>query len=241
MPYCPTCGMETAEGQTRCPECGSLLATPPDDRTGSTRWVLDLAVGFVAGLLALVVGFVMTLVLSDIDENRELVEEVLDSNGPAGVALSELLPEWYHVTGWVFLENHHVDVSVSVGEVFGGGAWVSEYAETLLPTASELQVLPPVLLITAGTLVALRRTRRSPADAALAGATVVAGYLPGIAVVAYAAAFEVVVIGDIVLLEVAPDFGRAILIAGIVYPLLFGGIGGLVAFVLGRSLPVWDR
>lgn len=240
MPYCPTCGAETAAGETRCPDCGSLLASPPARRTTSARGS-DLVVGFVAGLLALVVGFAATVALSDARENRELVAELLGSNGPAGAALSELLPEWYRVSSWAFLENHHVDVSASVDETFGGAEWVGEYTDTLLPTASQLQFLLPLLLVGAGVLVALRRRRNGPTEAALTGATVVAGYLPGIAAVAYVATFEVAVFGDLVLLEIGPDVGQAVLLAGLAYPLFFGGLGGLLGFVVERSLPVWDR
>lgn len=240
MPFCPTCGAETTAGETRCADCGSLLAAAPDRQRSADRG-LDLVAGFLAGFLALVVGFVTTAALSDIQENRELAQDILASNGPVGVALSELLPEWYHIVGWVFLESHQVGISVRVGEMFGSGAWVGEYAETLLPTAPELQFLPPLLLVGAGVLVTLRRPRMGPADAVIAGVTVVAGYLPGIALVTYIATFEAVVFGDVVLIEIGPDFGWAILLAGVTYPLMFGGLGGLLVFVLGRLLLGWGH
>lgn len=234
MPRCPACGAETADGQSRCPDCGSLLATPPDSRSTRTRRVRDLAVGFVTGVIALVVGYLATLALSDTGENREAIEDIVESDGPAGAVLAELLPEWYHVAGWLFFDSHQVDVSVRVGEVLGDAAWVGEYAETLLPTASELQMLPPLLLAAAGALVALRQSRASPVDAALAGATVVVGYLPGVTVVATVALFEVTVFNDIVLLEIGPAFGQAVLLAGLVYPLVFGVAGALFVFALRR-------
>lgn len=239
MPYCPACGAETAEGAAHCPACGSPLASA--DGYGVPSRLTDIAVGFVAGLLALVVGFTATMLFSDTNEGRELAEEIANSSGPASVALSELLPEWYHAVSWTFLENHHVDVSASVGEVLGSVEVVGTYAEMLLPSASKLQVLPPLLLVGAGVLVALRRPRTGPADAVVAGATVVAGYLPGIAVVASVATFEVAVLGDIVLLEISPDVGRAVLVAGVVYPLVFGGLGGLLVLALDRTLSVWGR
>jgi hypothetical protein len=237
MPYCPACGAETTEGMAHCPDCGSPLA---DGQAVPSR-LTDIAVGFVAGLLALLVGFAATMMLSDANEGRELAEQIANSSGPAGVALSELLPEWYHAAGWEFLENHHVDVSASVGEVLGSVEVVGTYAEMLLPSASALRALPPLLLVGAGVLVALRRPRTGLADAAVAGAAVVVGYLPGIAAVTAVATFEVAVLGDIVLLEISPDVGRSVLVAGMAYPLVFGGLGGLLALALGRTLSVWGR
>lgn len=236
MPHCPTCRVETAEGQTRCPECGSLLAAPPEGRTAPTDRGRDVGAGFVTGLAALAVGFLVTLSLSDADENREVVEDIVGSDGVAGAVLSELLPEWYHVASWLFLDAHQVDVSVSVGSPLGDAAWVGEYVETVLPAASELQLLPPLLLVCAGILVTLRRSRTGAVDAALAGATVAIGYLPGIIAVAAVSTFEVTVFGDVALLEIGPAFGQAVLLAGLVYPLAFGVAGGILAFVLGRVL-----
>jgi hypothetical protein len=239
MPYCPACGAETAEGAANCPDCGSALASA--DGHGVPSRLTGIAVGFVAGLFALGAGFTATMLFSDTNEGRELAEEIASSSGPAGVALSELLPEWYHAVSWTFLENHHVDVSASVGEVLGGVEVVGTYAELLLPSASKLRVLPPLLLVGAGVLVAFRRPRSGPADAAVAGATVVAGYLPGIAVLTSVATFEVAVLGDIVLLEISPDVGRTVLVAGLAYPLVFGGLGGLLALALDRTLSVWGQ
>lgn len=236
MPYCPDCGAETETGATRCSDCGASLPAGDDHATAAGGW-RDVVAGFVAGVVALVAGFAAMAALSDARENRELVEQLLPSDGPAGVAVSQLLPEWYQALGWVFLENHQVDVSVSINDTFGDAGWVSEYAETLLPSASELQFLPPLLLAVAGALVALRRPRESPVSAARAGAFVVAGYLPGIAVLASVAAFEVVILGDIVIVEIAPDVGQAILVAGVVYPLAFGAGGGALAFLARRAVP----
>lgn len=237
MSPCPGCGTETVDGQTHCPDCGSLLATQTEDRGARYRRTKDIAAGFIAGVGALVVGCVTTLTLSDAGDRRGAVEEIVESDGPAGAVLGEFLPEWYHVAGWLFFDSHQVDVSVRVGEALGGAAWVGEYAETLLPTASELQILPPLLLAGAGAIVALRRSRAGPADAALAGGTVVVGYLPGVVAVAAVATFEVTVFNDVALLEIGPAFGEAVLFAGLVYPLVFGVAGGFLGFVLGRLLP----
>lgn len=235
MPYCPTCGAESSPEADRCSSCGSSLGGTDQNTTGKDSGWNDLVFGFVGGLFAFASGFVLTALFSATNENRELVEELLESSGPAGVSVSRLLPEWYQVIGWEFLENHQVPVSVSVGEAFSSGDWIGEYADLLLPPASELQVVPPLLLVAAGFLVAWRRPQTSLGGAASAGATVVAGYLPGIVVVTYVSTFEVVLLGEVVLFEVSPALGRAILLAGVAYPVFFGGLGGVLAFFLDRS------
>ena len=202
------------------------------ERRFSPSFGSDILGGFVGGVLAFVLGFVATALLTEADENLELAEDLIASTGPGGVAVSEFLPEWYQVVSWVFLENHQVSVSVSVREELGGD-FVGEYTETLLPAASELQLLPPLLLAAAGFLVARRYSRTGFADAALAGATVVIGYLPGILALLYVASFEVVVpVFDAVVLEVSPALAQTVLIAGLAYPLVFGALGGLLAFAI---------
>ncbi|MFC7058058.1 hypothetical protein [Halovenus salina] len=132
----------------------------------------------------------------------------------------------------MFLENHHVAVSATAGDLFGSGV-ASEYADTLLPAASGLQILPPLLLAGAGLFVTSRGVYSSWFDALLAGTTVTLGYLPCIVTITVVSSFEVTVFGT-TLVEIAPDFARTVLVAGVAYPLVFGGIGGLCAFGLAR-------
>lgn len=228
MPDCPACGTTTET--ERCPDCGAVVAA------GQTPSLREFAVGFLAGVVAFVLGFVGTALLSDARESREAVENLLGPDGPPGVALSELLPEWYHVLSWELLENHQVAISARAGDLFGGGV-ASEYIETLLPGPSAAQILPPVLLVGAGVLVASRNTHTGPAESTAAGATVAVGYLPGIATIAAVTTFEVTLFGA-TLVEIEPDVLKAVLIAGISYPVFFGGVGGLCAFGLAR---VWNR
>lgn len=232
MPYCPSCGEKTGRDAASCPACGS----PLDSGTRFSSLGSDVLLGVLAGFLAFVAGFAAMALLSDARENAELVENLVDATGPVGISVSQFLPEWYELLSWVFLANHHVDVSATVGDELGTGAFVADYTETVLPTASELQLLPPLLLTGAGFLVASHRSRSTLLDAVRAGGTVVLGYLPGILLVLSVATFQVVFpVGDVVLLEISPDFGRAIVIAGLGYPLVFGGFGGLLAFAIDRN------
>ncbi|WP_231554255.1 hypothetical protein [Halobellus rufus] len=85
---------------------------------------------------------------------------------------------------------------------------------------SALFVVPPLVLVIAGALVAVAGRSESPLSGAVAGASVALGYLP--LAVAGAFAFSISV-GDS---SAGPTLVTAILLAGLVYPLAFGGVGG---------------
>lgn len=197
-----------------------------------TPGLREFTVGFLAGAVTFVLGFVGTALFSDVRESRETIEDLLGSDGPPGVSLSELLPEWYHVLSWELLENHQVPVSTTAGDLFGGGI-ASEYTETLLPGPSVVQILLPVLLVGAGAVVARQHTHTGPVESTVAGATVTVGYLPGIATIAAVTTFEVTLFGATIV-KIEPDVLRAVLIAGFAYPVFFGGVGGLCAFGLAQ-------
>jgi len=88
-------------------------------------------------------------------------------------------------------------------------------------TLGVLYVLPALVCYRAGSFVAGFQNDRdpSPLDSGLAGASVVVGYLPLMAVAAVVAPSD----------PVSVDTGTAVGLAGFGYPLLFGGLGGLVA------------
>lgn len=236
MPYCPSCGEAVDDTAAYCSVCGSSLDDADPHTEARTSFATDAFFGVLGGALALLVGFATTALLAESRENAELARELVSASGPIGVAVSEFLPEWYQVLAWQFLADHQVDVSASVGEEFGNGDFVAEYTQLLLPSASELQVVPPLLLLIAGFLIAWRRSRTGAFDAARAGAMVVLGYLPGILLLLWVATFQVIFpVGDVVLLEITPSLVQGVVIAGVAYPVLFGGLGGLLAFFLDRS------
>jgi len=265
MPDCPHCGAAADESATYCPDCGRTLAVEGTHRQSSrqqpgqpgqhqpgqprqrqprhhgTDTGSDVVRGLVAGLFALVTGFVATLFLSNAADDLKRARELMSSAGvPTGSAPS-FLPEPYEIIAWEFLENHQVDVSADVGSevdtlvgfVDVDSEVITEYTELVLPTSSELQLLPPVLLLVAGYVVASRAVRPDARAAAKAGAHVALGYLPGIVVIVSVASFQLSVPGvDVTILEISPDVASAIGIAGLAYPLVFGGLGGALAFLV---------
>lgn len=258
MPDCPHCGSAADESATYCPDCGRTLAvagTQSDQSPGNqaahssqhqprqhrTDTGSDVVRGLVAGVFTVVTGYLATFTLSNYADDIRSVEQLLSSNGvPTGSAES-FLPEPYEIIAWEFLENHQVSVSTKVGSevdtlaglVNADTGIVADVTELLLPTSSEIQVLPPVLLLVAGYVIASRGVRTDVRDAAKAGAHVVLGYLPGIAAIVSVASYQLSVPGtDVALLSVSPDVPAAIGIAGIAYPVVFGSLGGVLAFLV---------
>jgi len=102
---------------------------------------------------------------------------------------------------------------------------VFDHFDQYIPPAATLgllYVLPALVCYRAGNFVAGFRTDDDDSahlDSALSGATIVAGYLPVMVVAGLLAPSD----------PVSIDLTTTIWLAGLVYPLLFGGLGGLVA------------
>lgn len=133
----------------------------------------------------------------------------------------------------VFVENFSFDI-FRIGGTFYGAHNVSitnglasmNFLKLLTAEYGTLELLwavPPVLLAAAGKTFAETRAGQSlgpdEMDGAKAGALVAGGY----AVLAVAGTF-VVTEG-----ETAPDLVETVLYMGVIYPMVFGGIGGYVS------------
>ncbi|WP_256684422.1 hypothetical protein [Halococcus qingdaonensis] len=183
---------------------------------------LPFRAGALVGAAAYLLGYLLTYLLTISRVRSELsrmnVDATLSLLGGSGVA------PW-KVTGWFFYGAHFVDVSVTssamdlstdVVEVSAGG-W-----RTLL------FALPPLLLLVAGALAAHRAGARRVSIAAAAGGTILPGY--------FALAFVGVFLTQVTVLiaAVGPNLTPA-LVAGVVYPLVFGPLGGAVLVAVQRS------
>jgi hypothetical protein len=125
----------------------------------------------------------------------------------------------YKLVGWVFYNSHFVETVVNGAHVtVAGNAIGGDQGFTPL-----LFVVPPALLLAAGLAVGRFQGVEAPGAGALAGAAVVPVYL-------------VLSVVGLVLFTVTagPATGRpdpllAILLAGVVYPTVFGAAGGALA------------
>lgn len=180
----------------------------------------NLATGGAVGAAAYVVGYILTFVFITID----------------GVEPGEV--DSWKVVGWVFYGEHNVDIETTISaggrsetettSIFGG-----EITGDLTSTIPEFLylLLPVVVLVGAGFLVYTMVGRRLETGAAAGvGASVAVGYL----VLAVIGTFLFEASQSAALGEVTfgPEMTTGILVAGIVYPVVFGAIGGVV----GRSV-----
>jgi hypothetical protein len=169
--------------------------------------------GAVAGLAAWIAGYVGTYLVVGSDVRESGLNWILEVLGGE--------PATYELVGWVFYNAHQVDT------VFRGlpvrGTVTASYVGGENGFTTLLYAIPIVALLVAGGAVAARRGARTTADGAVAGVTVLAGYL--VASIAGVVLFEVGV-GDA---SAAPDAIPAVVLAGVVYPSVIGATGGVVA------------
>jgi uncharacterized membrane protein (GlpM family) len=165
-------------------------------------------VGLAAGLAAWVLGYLVFYVAYASDIRNSLAGEALN-------ALTDGGGTWRAV-GWYFFNGHAVSVTTDI-------PIVGTNAVTFLPEGAVLPYLvAPVLLLVAGLLVGSRAGTDGVGDAAVTGLLVVPGYfaLSLVGVFLFAISTENA--------SVAPDPVTGILLAGLVYPAVFGAVGALV-------------
>ena len=175
---------------------------------------LPVGVGAAAGVGAWVLSYLFTYLIASGDIQNSLFGRVLEA-AEIGV---------WQAVGWVFFNAHFVNTMVDLG-LFGGGATNAVGGEDGFTAL--LYVIPPLLLLVAGLAVGryAGASEMEPVDAAVAGLTVVLGY--GI--------LSVVGVFLFATENVSPDPVTGILLAGIVYPVVFGALGAVGASLTGGS------
>lgn len=178
---------------------------------------VSIVAGTIAGIAAWILGYLVTYAgaIGEIrsDEQAEALE----------LAVEESVD--LEMVGLLFYNAHNVDADVPQYSVLQAleeshNFVVADGGSTLL-----LYVVPVIALVFAGALVASYTVAdlEASSDAALAGAAIVVGYFP------------LVVLGLFVFTvdpgegAMRPDPLFAIAIAGLVYPLIFGSLGGVLA------------
>lgn len=166
----------------------------------------------IAGAGAFIVGFAITYLI----KWEEAVSEL-----PTTVFGSQL--EAYQGVGWVFFVMHNVQITVSgsgpggsVSQSFGPGELNNTY----------LFIVPIVLLALAGYLIAKRVDATTFKSGFIMGATTTIGYVVLVAVSVFIISFEANEGSRSA--SIGPEIAQAIVIAGIIYPVICGGIGGAV-------------
>jgi hypothetical protein len=128
-------------------------------------------------------------------------------------------------SAFFFYNAHLVPLSNVGGVTTASGNAVLEMMSAYGYAAA---LLPALLLVLAGSVLAWRSSATSASDAALAGATVTAGYV--VLSVVGAVAFTGSFFGGVY----RPNILFAVLLAGVLFPVAFGALGGLLGLGVGR-------
>ena len=179
---------------------------------------IPLGRGAIGGLVAYALGYLVTYLWQgpSVRDSLSGINTLIDLVG------GQTIPTWQAV-GWLFYNAHAVELQVpSLG---AGSATRSLIGNGGAP--SLLLVVPPVILLLAGAAVGWWSDAEDLQAGAVAGATTVLGYLVLVVIGIFAFRYS---IQDAV---IGPLFVRGLLLAGIVYPVVFGGIGGGLAGEVG--------
>ena len=181
--------------------------------TGELTDGIRFGVGAVAGAAAYALGYLVTYVW----QSESVRERLSGINFLVELLGGDPIPAWTGV-GWYFYNAHYVDVLVPG---FGGTR-----AENFVASADGgnlvlLFAVPPLLLLLAGLAASAYSSARDAIDGALAGLAVVPPYFLLAVVGAFVFAYGTGDGGS-----VHPDYVTAVLLAGLVYPGVFGAVGG---------------
>lgn len=179
------------------------------------------------GVAAYVVTYVLFFVLKGSQGVQEFTSGFEQGAGSTFEQLGIDPPSAFEIAGWVFYLSHNAGIEISVSAM---GQSQSLNMNPGLGNEAYLMAIPPIVLVAAGYLLA---TRESPAGASLpkVGASLAAGYvilsLVGVFAFAWSATIEGG-FGQQATLTVKPQLVMA-LVVGLVYPAIFGGVGGFIA------------
>ena len=171
------------------------------------------------GVLAAVIGYLLTYLLIVSEVRTRLGGDVADWKGVA----------------WYYYNAHLVDVEAS-GSIggFGGTEPVDFIAQSGSTTAGALYVVPPLVLVAAGAALAFHLGARDLGQAVAVGAPVTVGYavVMGLGALVAEASAEGSFFGVEATGSVAPALGPAVVLGGVLYPLVFATAGAVAVAVL---------
>ncbi|MFB6103521.1 MAG: transporter [Halobacteriaceae archaeon] len=179
--------------------------------TASNRSI-PWAYGAVAGVAAYVIEYLLAFLLWSTTEFPATMGGMLRE------FLTNQVPDWVFA-GWLLYNAHFVDIRIE--GMMGRSRW--NFIDLVTQSSTDiLYIVVPGILLVAGVALARAVGARDAGDGALAGATVIVGYLP------------LAVIGTVVFTAQngAPVLVQSVLLAGIVYPVAIAAIGGGIAAAL---------
>ena len=208
---------------------GSFDATPETPVVGGLFDHLSLRPGLLLGMVAFVGTYAVMYSLR--------AERVASAVAGLPLALSTSTPEVPQVVGWLVYRAHFVPIEYSVT---GAGSDSGELSFGSFPGAGDLVAalepglllfVPLFMLFICGFYTAIQCDISTPKTGAVAGATVVVGYLllVVVAVAALTWSLSLAVFNLTLTASIGPEEIQAVFIAGVVYPLVGGALGGAAA------------
>lgn len=186
------------------------------ERVPSHSRSTDLGIGAAAGAVAYALGYLLTYLWqgSSVQGQLEGYNAIVELFG------GDPIPAWKAV-GWLFYNAH--GVSFTVPSLGSGQATQNLIADGSAPML--LYVVPAVVVVLAGFVLARRANATDASGGAQIGARVVLGYvvlaIVGLFVFEYSSGGS----------AIHPEYALGVLLAGVVYPAVFGGIGGALGAV----------
>jgi len=184
---------------------------------------LPFKLGAIFGGVAYFVGYVLTYVLFRLDDGLSSGAEFADAGGSTRDAV-----------GWVFYNLHHIDTELTMTS---GGETESETTSIISERSTDIPELvyylvPIIGLLVVGYMLAQRVQLYETGDALKIGSLGVAGYLPLtiLGTLLFDVSGEEEGFGETISYSVSPELLPAVLIMGVIFPLLFGAIGGYIQF-----------
>lgn len=208
---------------------GPVGATPETSVGGPLFDHLSLRPGLLLGMVAFLGTYLVMYSLR--------AERLASAVAGLPLALSTSTPEIPQVVGWLVYRAHFVPIEYSVT---GAGSDSGELSFSSFPGAGDLVgalepglllLVPLLMLFICGFYTAIECDVSTPKTGAVAGASVVVGYLllVVVAVVALTWSLSLAVFNLTVTASIGPGEAQAVFIAGVVYPLVGGGLGGAAA------------
>jgi len=140
---------------------------------------------------------------------------------------------------WIFLDAHNVGL-VEAASHSGSTEIVSSFSITERSEITEIaafsSLFAPMVAAAAGFVYASRERSRKLTSALFDGASIAIGYIVAVAIAVLYAREEASALGiqGILMLDIVD----ALLFAALGYPIVFGGIGGLLYFITSGKLKI---
>jgi len=170
----------------------------------------SIATGSLVGTLPWFLGYAITYLLVAPNLRDSPLNRIIETLDGA--------PATHELVGWVFYNAHFVDVVLDIPIL---GSQTTAYIGGDTGFTPALYLVPVVLLVVAGALISRQQAATDPAAGGFAGVSVLPGYL--VLTVIGGLVFEITVGGA----TGGPDLTAAIILAGVLYPAVCAGLGGI--------------